>query len=580
MSESSPPVFMIAGHGAEDDSPKIRVPDGCTLIVRANKGQITRANWITRPFRYDKLNDAMAHPEDAHNMAELIRALGSLAVYNAGDMCPNFKYIAFSKWADKDSFKPDAYEFTLSGIYRGPFTDYKQEWIWHNYCKAVDEADLPSLFEGSLYPTSAQVAAHIERAKRTIREDSKTLLTGPPDTLHLYMEYVKNHAGLFEISQKDIFRFMEKKEHGLEPGIFYNLVCRDVGTLTDYAFQKGNTFSRTGRSELRPEMRALFRTVPNIGNIVKADISEAVLHRRQHIKSAASIRNRTKSERRSEKDIQRVFYEKAVELFGHIKSVDELDVLADKYDKFLSHYMIFRNNVDDDGNTLVHAAVMSMDHEPAIIYTSAARRREFPKRNAVLNDVLRLLVTAAGTDVNQENDKGQTALDIAVNRDLPDTVKTLLQLGARKTEMSRRLARTRTPMTRKQMHGGTLDNRPGCGVDLCRVQRGGMCPCMMGRRQRGGSLGHCPTCNVVKVQLGGYSRGNLDAKRHLRGAGYQPTKRNMKYLRLYRAGKSIGFTMRSSLKAKGLIPRANGTLRVSPKYAARSTRKRHSRRNK
>ncbi len=48
--------------------------------------------------------------------------------------------------------------------------------------------------------------------------------------------------------------------------------------------------------------------------------------------------------------------------------------------------------------------------------------------------------------------------------------------------------------------------------------------------------------------------------------GYRPTARNKKYLAKWKAGKSIGFTMRSSLKAKGLIPRANGTRRVSPKY--------------
>ena len=48
--------------------------------------------------------------------------------------------------------------------------------------------------------------------------------------------------------------------------------------------------------------------------------------------------------------------------------------------------------------------------------------------------------------------------------------------------------------------------------------------------------------------------------------GYRATARNKKYLKRWRAGKSIGFTMRSSLKAKGLIPRANGTRRVSPKY--------------
>jgi hypothetical protein len=48
--------------------------------------------------------------------------------------------------------------------------------------------------------------------------------------------------------------------------------------------------------------------------------------------------------------------------------------------------------------------------------------------------------------------------------------------------------------------------------------------------------------------------------------GYRPTARNRYFLKRYKQGKSIGFTMRASLKAKGLIPRANGTKRVSAKY--------------
>lgn len=48
--------------------------------------------------------------------------------------------------------------------------------------------------------------------------------------------------------------------------------------------------------------------------------------------------------------------------------------------------------------------------------------------------------------------------------------------------------------------------------------------------------------------------------------GYKANKRNLNALKKYKQGKSIGFTMRSSLKAKGLIPRANGTRRVSKKY--------------
>ena len=47
---------------------------------------------------------------------------------------------------------------------------------------------------------------------------------------------------------------------------------------------------------------------------------------------------------------------------------------------------------------------------------------------------------------------------------------------------------------------------------------------------------------------------------------YVATSRNRKYLKLYKQGKSIGFTMRSSLKAKGLVRRASGKKIVSDKY--------------
>jgi hypothetical protein len=54
--------------------------------------------------------------------------------------------------------------------------------------------------------------------------------------------------------------------------------------------------------------------------------------------------------------------------------------------------------------------------------------------------------------------------------------------------------------------------------------------------------------------------------------GYRATKKDLNALKRFKAGKSIGFTMRSSLKAKGLIPRVNGTRRVSKKYQTRRRR--------
>ena len=73
------------------------------------------------------------------------------------------------------------------------------------------------------------------------------------------------------------------------------------------------------------------------------------------------------------------------------------------------------------------------------------------------------------------------------------------------------------------------------------------------RKMKGGKGTQCPCMAVPPIPIP-------------MGGGYKPTKRNLKYLRKWKRGESIGFTMRSSLKAKGLIPRANGTRRVSLKY--------------
>jgi hypothetical protein len=129
------------------------------------------------------------------------------------------------------------------------------------------------------------------------------------------------------------------------------------------------------------------------------------------------------------------------------------------------------------------------------------------------------------------------------------------------------------------------------GVSKCGSQAGG-CGCLLGaapqakrnstkaRKMRGGypgCTGQPTMLRALGIMAGGSKRksrrmtaGACGAcsglPRFLRGGKYRATQRNKEILRKWRAGKSIGFTARSSLKAKGLIPRANGTLRVSPKY--------------
>jgi len=103
-----------------------------------------------------------------------------------------------------------------------------------------------------------------------------------------------------------------------------------------------------------------------------------------------------------------------------------------------------------------------------------------------------------------------------------------------------------------------------CGFYAKGGKRGGGCGCagrfqqQGGTGQRGGGCG----CGGPLFQTGG-------TRRQKKG-GYRPTKKNLMYLKKWRKGESIGFTMTSSLKAKGLIPRTSRKLKgkrvVSRKY--------------
>jgi hypothetical protein len=104
------------------------------------------------------------------------------------------------------------------------------------------------------------------------------------------------------------------------------------------------------------------------------------------------------------------------------------------------------------------------------------------------------------------------------------------------------------------------------GCSLAVGQKGGGCGCNNNRMYGGG----CSTC--LNSLLGRFNRRSRRVKRGgaqgrvAKHGGYRATKKDKAALKRFRQGKSIGFTMTASLKAKGLIPRANGTKRVSKKY--------------
>lgn len=99
-------------------------------------------------------------------------------------------------------------------------------------------------------------------------------------------------------------------------------------------------------------------------------------------------------------------------------------------------------------------------------------------------------------------------------------------------------------------------------------QRGGKCPC-----QRGGEIPNFlqnTLDNIPSLKHPSAITSNSANTAGVFNGGYRATKRDKFYLKKYRRGQSIGFTMKASLKAKGLLPRNSKTMRgkriVSNKY--------------
>lgn len=121
-------------------------------------------------------------------------------------------------------------------------------------------------------------------------------------------------------------------------------------------------------------------------------------------------------------------------------------------------------------------------------------------------------------------------------------MKNPLPAYAYSLEAARDVKGGRRQTRRRKQNGG------GCGCS------GGaeMLPLTGGSRMQGGA---CP-CSLMKGGSGcGLMKGG-GCGCGLKG-GYKATKRNRKYLAKYRRGESIGFTMKASLKAKGLLPRTS-----------------------
>jgi hypothetical protein len=212
---AAPKAYLIGGHGFEEEG-FFRVPEGCTIVAKGIAGAPTT---LGQTSVYNRLlctipEELLLYP--SKHTIELIKNFGSVAVYEAGELCPKFSYELLDCFHTSEIDEGSLCDSYGSGVVdlqlkrasasceaSAFLPDYIKE---SDYISAWDDVPnrIVKLFSYSVYPTEAQIKERVDaiNLEETALED---VLNSDDITVSVTQEELCT-------------RF---------PGVYYNFVCRD-----------------------------------------------------------------------------------------------------------------------------------------------------------------------------------------------------------------------------------------------------------------------------------------------------------------------------------------------------------------
>ena len=235
MSEvNEPKAYLIGGHGSELDT-YFTVPDGCTIVVNMAVGELNIIeNYnkaVTGLCSIDK--ESLLDPDKYSNT--IIKNVGSVAIYKAGDKCPSFEYsltACFKRINLNTGIVNHYYSYCMLKLGVSDITNNTSlcdiyTTIPKNVVKYITKASIQfsassndnkiikfisDLYDLSEYPTKDDVNTILNEIKTEV----PSTLSGN-ERVTYYLDKLENHKNLI-ITQEDLCR--------IKPGIYYNFVCR------------------------------------------------------------------------------------------------------------------------------------------------------------------------------------------------------------------------------------------------------------------------------------------------------------------------------------------------------------------
>jgi len=290
--------YFISGHGEELTS-TMTIPDNCIVIVKTHSGEIGYKTYFDDVCRLPY--DVLQNPLD--NMPKIIKAFGTVAVYTAGDTCPDFLYDLIACYHDPY----DACETYGSGILdleRIIDDDDDEEVCRKHVPRTLDRfkdlyADLSydgiidmiaRKYRNSVDPTESYVREVLDSVEA--REEIMAIVA---DRNNLTMIDKCNMCIDYLISHKHIVR---KQSELKGPAVYYNFLCRaKKGAKSLYGRPKKITYRTPFLAP--PTFHIKNKNVKT--TITKNRIAEAEIHRKRALRNYYSAEQKSQTRKRSTK---------------------------------------------------------------------------------------------------------------------------------------------------------------------------------------------------------------------------------------------------------------------------------------
>ena len=247
----------------------------------------------------DLPKEVLTNPSDYSD--DIIQAIGSVAIYHAGDVCSNFRYTTQSCFTENNTcdgvFGSGVNNliqmkdvFSRNGISQYRYMDIRIDpfSLSSTYLQSLDSHDIADLvsdmYRFSVYPTQDDITTYINKTQGWIHHD------------HVLKEITEKHgsyqgkiieAVLYGMKQQPSVNPTQQELCHKFPGVYYNLVCRFTEGTYDINISNNQLQKpQTRRNTLRYSNR---NTLPkNVKNraerLLQARLQEAELHRKKHLK--------------------------------------------------------------------------------------------------------------------------------------------------------------------------------------------------------------------------------------------------------------------------------------------------------